>query len=234
VRPGPDNRWFYVHVMKTGGTSLQTLFQRQHGVRHVYPSHLDEPIFGAKMSPKRLAGLSPERLDEIFVFSAHLPAAARALLPYPTRSLTTLREPVARTISWLRQNQRTHSPDASLEQIYDVTAARRAYADNHQTRMFAVRPDDDVDSFTNHIEIDEQRFAEATARLDETDLVGFQEDLPRFIETVADQFGYDDRHVPQRNVAAGDVTVSQALCRRIAEDNAWDVAFYDYARQTRG
>jgi hypothetical protein len=234
MRPGPDNRWFFVHVMKAGGTTVQALFQRNHEARHLYPCHLDEPIFGAKMNPQRLAQLTPERLDEIYVFSGHLPVTTREHLPYPTRTMTTLREPVDRTVSWLRQNQRVHSPGATLEEIYDHAQARRAYADNHQTRMFAVRSSDRVESFTSFVEIDEQRFAEATARLDELDMVGFQDDLERFVATVADRFGYVERQVLAKNVASGDYRISKTLRRRIAEDNAYDLAFYEYACQTRG
>ncbi|MGI9600804.1 MAG: hypothetical protein ACR2QE_02895 [Acidimicrobiales bacterium] len=233
MRPGPDNRWFFVHVMKTGGTTVQTLFTKYHDRRNVYPCQLDEPMFNAKMNPRFLRQLSAERLAEIHVFSAHMPAATTETLPYPTRTLTVLREPIARTVSWLRQNQRIHSPEASLEQIYDVEAARRAYADNHQTRMFAIRPSDDVNSFTNYIEIDETRLAEAQQRLDNTDMVGFQDDLGRFMAAVADRFDYPESVVPNRNVATGDYQVSDALVARIEEDNAADLEFYQYARTTR-
>ncbi len=233
MRPGPDDRWFFVHVMKTGGTTVRALFDRHHDIRHLYPCELDEPMFEAKINPQRLLGLSAERLDEIHVFTAHIPATARELLPYPTRTMTVLREPVARTISWLRQNQRIHSPQAPLEQIYEVEQARRAYADNHQTRMFAIRTSDRVNSFTNYIEIDDHRFAEAKARLDEMEMVGFQEDLEPFLDAVADRFGYTERRVPSMNVGRGDFEVSDSLRQRIAADNAWDIEFYRYAREAR-
>lgn len=233
TRPGPDNRWFFVHVMKTGGTTVRALFDANHDKRHLYPCHLDDPIVKAKIDPQFIRGLSPERLDEIHIYSAHIPAYAREFVPHPTRSLTVLREPVARTISWLRQNQRIHSPDATLEQIYDVEAARRGYADNHQSRLFGARSSDELNSFTNYIEIDDARFAEARARLDDTDMVGFQEDLERFLDVVAVRFGYETRAVPSKNVAEGTVEISDALRRRIEADNAYDIEFYEYARRTR-
>lgn len=233
MRPGPDNRWFFVHVMKTGGNTVRELLNRNLDRRHLYPNPSDQPRTRAKVHLPFLRDLPAERLDEIHVFTVHMPWCATQLLPYPTSTMTVLREPVERTVSWLRQRQRLHEPGTPFEVLYD-DPARLAYADEHQTRMFSAELDDGLEAFTDPLPVDERRLELAKQRLDATDIVGFQDDMEGFFATVCDRLGLDVRDAPARNVAEGSVEISPSLRQRIIDDNRYDLALYDYARRTRG
>ena len=83
--------------------------------------------------------------------------ATRATIPYVASSsldadpvtLTLLRDPVARTISYLKHCKRYHDQhrDLSLEEIYDDPFFFRCFIHNHQTKIFAMTTDDKLESY---------------------------------------------------------------------------------------
>ena len=97
----PD-RILVVHVMKTAGTSLRRMLQKEYGPRRVYPGdfHLNKLPDGCYPSAKALLenfrALPPHN-----VLVGHFTAAFADQLPVPYRTATFLREPVQRSLSHL-------------------------------------------------------------------------------------------------------------------------------------
>jgi len=228
----PDTQFFFLHVMKTGGTTFRGHIDNNFDPDVVFPQPgVDEHLFAAKANIEYLQALPSERMAGLRMLSAHVPIGLTDRLGMEFTYLTLLRDPVDRTLSWLRQRQRNHQPDESLTEIYDQKTILRAnYVDNHQVKQFAITADDGAVNHLHPVEMDESRLAIAKANLDRVDVVGFQDRFDDFLAELADRFGWTIAPVPDRNVGI-DAPIHDALWRRIDEENPWDRAFYEYARQ---
>ena len=105
MSPDDGQRFFFIHLMRTGGTTFEQQLRKSFPRAEVYPNpdldfpdgdimhHLDVPY---------LLGLPPERLDAIRLFYGHFPYVVTEMLGGGFVTLTVLRDPVERTISLLR------------------------------------------------------------------------------------------------------------------------------------
>jgi hypothetical protein len=139
---------FFVHIMKTGGTSVSRLLLEHFGEKAIYPpADAMGPTLN-KMKPSELLELPPEQRAHIQVYSVHMPAWVAGAVAPEFCSFTVLREPVARTISHLRQAASTPWASESLEEIWDDPQWRLRLVD-YQTPFFAgdereARPPEDL------------------------------------------------------------------------------------------
>ena len=78
------------------------------------------------------------------MFTGHFPFMASEQLDPELVTLTVLREPIARTISILKQFKRREERfrDLPLEAVYDDRPIFRFFVENHQTKVFALAPED--------------------------------------------------------------------------------------------
>lgn len=146
----PERTYFFLHVMKTGGTSM---------LRHIvdnFPRGQAEPDLRVELeksgqgtdptygSLERLASLPDERRREIRIFAGHYPFMATGLVPTEV-TMTVLRDPVERTISLLRHTKRHERDkrDSSLEEIYEDPWIFPLLIRDYQAKLFALEPDDD-------------------------------------------------------------------------------------------
>jgi len=140
-----------------------------------------------------------------------------------------LRDPVDRTISHLKQLKAADPAGRSLEQIYEDPAIHQSVLHDHQVRMFALAPSDDIEGYYSlPLDIDDARFTRACDNLAQLDLVGFQHRYDAFEAALVDRYGWTLANV-ERLRRSEPLEVSAALRRRIAEDNRADVAFYEHA-----
>lgn len=134
---GPE-RWFFVHVMKTGGTAAGHAVGTAYDTDRVYPPRREpaaKPDAVAKMKVRSLLALPATERARYDYFSVHMPAwVAEVAAPHHRRA-TVLREPVARTVSHLRHIARTIE-GVSLEEIFADDAIRERLAD-YQTQLFS-------------------------------------------------------------------------------------------------
>jgi hypothetical protein len=118
-------RFFFVHVMKTGGTSFVFQLSANFAPAEVYPNEILDRRAPTDLEPYAsladLERLSPQRRAQIRVFTGHLPFAARELIGPDVVTLTLLRDPVERTISVLKHFKRLYARyrDLPLDAIYD-------------------------------------------------------------------------------------------------------------------
>jgi hypothetical protein len=244
-------RFFFIHVMKTGGTSfvfqMLTNFERD----EAYPSAIDRSsptdVTPYASIPKLLA-LSPERRDRIRVYAGHLPYIASELIGIDVVRLTLLRDPVDRTVSMLKHVKRLFEryADHAIEAIYEDPAVFRSFIDNYQTRMFALTIEERDRALAaaasgaapapgpHAAPLDERRFAQAKAHLANVDVVGLNERYSAVLAELHTRFGWWPDGVPttaRTNDSSEDWIASAELRRRIADDNAYDMEFYEYAKE---
>ncbi|MFM7260117.1 MAG: hypothetical protein ACKO3W_05880 [bacterium] len=238
-RSGP-HRFFFVHVMKTGGTSLAFHLTRPFSERERWPAEPDraspldvEPY----TSLTALRDIDPARRAEVRLFAGHLPLCARELMGPDVVTLTVLREPVARTVSVLKHFRRLwpRFANASLDEIYEEPFIFRHFVENFQARVLALTGADGTRSFCSRasyrslrdalaaaeplpepavdatVTIDAGRTAAACAALEGIDALGLTDDLVGFVAELQRRFGW----WPDGIDATGRVNVS-------AED--WDVS----------
>jgi hypothetical protein len=92
------------------------------------------------MLVSHLLQLPAERHAAIRAYTGHFPYVATRLLDMPLTTLSLLREPVARTISYLKHCKR-YQPrhrDLALEAIYEDLFFYPTLIHNHQTKIFAM------------------------------------------------------------------------------------------------
>ena len=249
TEPEPP-RFFFIHVMKTGGTSFVFQMLANFEADEAYPSAIDRSsptdVTPYANIPKLLA-LSPERRARIRVYAGHLPYVASELLGFPVVRLTLLRDPVDRTVSMLKHVKRLFEryKELSLEEIYEDDPVFRHYLDNAQTKVFALTAEErdralasmaanpDPAPLARSMPIDAGRLEQAKANLANVDVVGLNESYGDFLEELHSRFGWWPAGVKQQaraNVSAEGWTVPAGLRARIADDLAVDMEFYEYAQ----
>jgi hypothetical protein len=257
-------RFFFIHVMKTGGTTLVFQMLENFEPDEFYPGEIDRSSTTDAVpyaSIPKMQALSPERRARIRLYTGHLPYVASELLGLDVVRLTMLRDPIDRTISMLKHVKRLFEGYSalSLEEIYDDEAVFRRQIDNYQTKVFALSAEEregvlamsraNADASTGvdpipplpersggprPVVIAEHRFARAKSNLANVDVIGLSERYGDFIEELRARFGWWPDGVRQRglaNVSSEDWGVSPELRRRIADDLAVDMEFYEYAKE---
>ncbi|MGO9875603.1 MAG: hypothetical protein ACLPVY_17605 [Acidimicrobiia bacterium] len=229
-------RFFFVHVMRTGGTTLEQQLRRSFPTAEVYPNpDIDFPAGDVMhhLEVPYLLGLSPERLDKIHLFYGHFPYIVTEMLDAELVTVTLLRDPVERTLSLLRvmREQRPAWRELTLEQIYDDVNMFPRLIHNHQTKVFSITRHDRPRSYRDEILIDGARLELAKQNLGRVDLIGLTEQYDTFTATLRDRFGFQLSARARMNAAAGSADETSHLRTRVAADNTIDVAFYDYARE---
>jgi hypothetical protein len=225
---------FFVHVMKTGGATFRRHIDHNFPAPGaVYPdAKVDADIREANILVQRLLHLPRERRAPIRVIAGHFPFVTSRLLDTQPETLTLLRDPVARTISYLKHCKRyhPHHRELPLEAIYDDPFLFPTLIRDHQVKIFSMTEHDPLESYMDVIEIDDDRSRIAEANLRSVDVVGVHERYDDFLADVRQHFGWEIRERSSWRVSEEDWTVDDAFRRRIAVDNARDVEFYEFAR----
>lgn len=224
-------RLFFLHVMKTGGATLLSHILRNYERSAIYPyKSEDADIYRANYSLDYLTQLAPERRDRIQIYTGHFPFVAVDLLEEPLTTITVLRDPVERTLSYLRHCRLHHEQHRgmALEEIYEDPIYFPCFIHNHQAKLFALTEADGPKSYMEVLEVDQRRLDLAKENLTRVDVVGLQEDFEGLLARLRFQLGWRIDRIPSRRVNPGE-PVAASFRKRIAEDNAADVEFYRHA-----
>jgi Sulfotransferase family len=233
------HRYFFVHIMRTGGVALRRRLMNHFGDAAVYPTRgLDgtNPV-----KSYLLIDYLRERLeargDQIRVITGHFPLRTVELIDGRFTTLTLLRDPVERTLSRLRQVQQEQSflerrarasrrAGKPLEEIYELP---RGVANNNMTKMLSLTPEEMSASMFTRVELDRDHLERAKEALAGIDAFGLQERFEDFCERLAARFGWQLGEPDVVNATAR-VDAPKSLRARIAEDNALDVELYEFAK----
>jgi hypothetical protein len=239
MRDAGERRYFFIHLMKTGGGTVWHDIKLNYRRQLVYPDS-DESGAGpdewgvSYYDMERLLSLSPERRDVIRVYTGHFPFVASEMLGFDDMvTFTVLREPVERTISYLKHCQRFHPQHRGrpLIDIYDDGFINPFFIANHQAKVFAITAEDEPETIMDVIDIDDERLDIAKRNLEKVDIVGFNDDFAAFLSQLSAQFGWKVGAAPDMHVGGDDTTVDDVFRERITNDLARDIEFYAFAKQ---
>ena len=229
-----SRRVFFVHMQKTAGTALRQGLINHFGKRAVYPTQgVDgtdptQLVTSTDYLRERLAA----RGDEIEAITGHFPLCTAELLDGRYTTVTLLREPVERTLSYLRHHRKEDPADRdkSLEEIYEDPFRFQGFVHNHMTKMLSLTPAEMTDGMLTPLKLDESHLERATDALSGIDAIGLQERFDEFFAWLTDRFGWRLGE-PETLNTTDPVEVPGSFRYRIAEDNALDVELYELAEE---
>ena len=230
----PPRRVFFAHMQKTAGTALRQGLINHFGKRTVYPTqgvdgtNPTQLVTSTDYLRERLAA----RGDEIEAITGHFPLCTTELLDGRYTTVTLLREPVERTLSYLRHHRKEEHADRdkSLEEIYEDPFRFKSFVHNHMTKMLSLTPAEMTDGMLTPLELDERHLERAKDALGGIDAAGLQERFDEFFTSLVDRFGWRLGE-PETLNTTDPVEVPQSFRERIAEDNALDVELYEFAKK---
>jgi Sulfotransferase family len=221
-------------MQKTGGLSLYVRMWRYFGRSAVYPDPSDgDPVAVApQLMVDTLLKRWKARREEIQVVVGHFPLCTMELLDAEFTTLTVLRDPVERTLSYLRHHRDTTPPDRerSLEDIYEDPLRFHHFIENHMVKMLSLTAEEMTDGMMTPIDFDRGRLRRAKRALRKIDEVGLQHDLESFAQRLERRFRWQLGEPVHENVTKP-VTVPDSFRARIAEDNRLDMELYEYGRK---
>ena len=233
-RAAEPERFFFVHMQKTGGTSLFTRTKRQFGEAGVYPNDSDGDTWD--MAPQLMVPVLlerwPKRRDQIRLIGGHFPLCTRELLDADFRTFTVLRQPVERTLSYLRHHRELNPTDLTLEEMYEDRAHLmhfRHFIGNHMVKMLSLRSDEMTDGMMTLVDLTVTAWRKPRGRWAKWTSSASRKTSRA---SPSDSSATDWRlGAPRRDQPTRPVKVSRSLRRRIAEDTALDRELYEYAQE---
>jgi hypothetical protein len=232
----PVRRFFVAHMQKTAGTALRDRLRASFTDDEIYPNASDgaDPRLSV-ISVSHLRERWAARGEKIRLLTGHFPLRAVELLGEPFVTMTVLRHPVERTLSFLRhqaeRRQRGATEDTPLVEIYEEPFRFQHMIQNHMVRTLSLSPEEMVahDGVLTPVPYTRERLELAKEALTGLDLFGLQDRFEDFCRELGDRYGLDVGEPLRSNITEA-TEVPDGLADRIAEDNALDVELYEYAR----
>lgn len=227
---GEPERFFFVHLQKTGGTALFQRLLEHFDPAEVYPMPEDRGKIAAVLDVDHLIDRYREHRHELRVVTGHFPVCTVDVLDGPFTTFTLLRHPVERTLSLLRRRQAVEARfhGLALEEIYE-DAALQDIIRNHMVKMLSLTSAEMGSTpLTLPVDFDDERLATAKGNLEDIDVVGLQEQFDDACEELETRFGWDlgAARFANRTTARA---VTDELRERIAVDNRLDMDLYRFA-----
>jgi hypothetical protein len=234
TRDPAGERYFFVHLQKTAGTTMRMRLARYFGAEAVYPNGREEAkdVFYVIASVDHLLQRLRVRGHEVRVIAGHYPLCTLDLLEGEYRTFTILREPVARTLSYLSHHRQNTPEDRhkSLEEIYDDPFRFHGLAHNHMTKMFSLTTEEMSDDMLTRVEFTPERVERAKENLGGVEMVGVQDRFEEFCGELNERFGWRLGDQPTfANTGGEPIEVPDSFRKRIIEDQAADIELYEFA-----
>jgi hypothetical protein len=230
-----QRRFFFAHVQKAAGTSLYRQLQRHFEREQIYP---DPSEYGAGPTRNLLVSQLREgyriRRDQIRIVTGHFPIRCRELLGDEFTTLTVVRDPVERTLSYLRHHRRRTPADAErpLEELYEDPIRFHGLIHNNMVKMFSLSPEEMLagDGLMTRVEdFTPARLERAKDGLAKVDVLGIDVHFDEFVDELTTRFGWRLGAPEHANWTQPD-DVAESFRRRIAADNEADGELFCFAR----
>ena len=224
--------FFYMHIMKTAGTSLVSAMERNFTADAIYPDkELGQGRAEQYWTVEALRKALPDARERVQLYCGHFPYVVGELIGSPI-VMTMLRDPVDRVVSHLRHCSRHFERyrGRSLAEIYEDPWHGPCLFTNYQVKQFALPLDDKLKGHIDLLEIDEANFDTALGRLHDVDHLGLVDGYEQFVDEVFSRHGwkrFDDRRL--QTSPESDPGIPESLRRRIESENEADREFYTRA-----
>lgn len=227
-------RFFVVHLQKTAGTTLRDRMRATFANDEIYPNATDGPVGHSVISLSHLVQRWRDRGEELRLVAGHFPLSTVQLLDAEFVTLSVLRPPVDRTLSYLRHQRKLNPADreGSLEDVYDDPFRFNGLVRNHMVRMFSIGAGEmtEGDGVLTDIEDTPERLEAAKAGIASLDALGLQPDFEAFWDELVQRFDLEPVQRGRSNTTPPEEAPAH-LVERIIEDNALDIELYAYAEE---
>ena len=224
-----------MHLQKSAGTTLRDRFRATLASEAIYPNPTDGVVGHSVISLSNLLERWRARRDELRLIAGHFPLSTVELLDADFLTLSILRPPVERTLSYLRHQKMLNPADKvrSLEEIYDDPFRFNGLIRNHMTRMFSIGANEMAagDGVLTDVPDTRARLERAKEGIAGLSGFGLQPCFEEFWEDFAPRHGLEVGEPMRSNRTEPDDGVTDALLARIADDNAADLELYDFAER---
>jgi hypothetical protein len=226
----PIQRYFFMHIPKTAGTTLHKRLIHHHGDA-LYPLPPDRGEIDAAIDVDWVQNRFRTNAEQIRIVVGHFPLCLDELLRVPLTTFTLMRHPVERTLSFLRRRQRDPQyRSASLEEIYADPYLLHGLIHNYMVKVLTLTVDEARRGVRTMVPHDDSRLERAKHNLQHRiETFGLQEDFEGFCKHLAVRFGWDLAGPTVVN-RTEPVDVTDEFHERIAHDNAYDVDLYSFAK----
>lgn len=216
-----------------------------------YPSPVhDHDMITAKVSVSYLLGVPRTRLEEVDLFSPHMPHAIIALLGLDLFTVVAVRNPIDRVRSVLDLMASDVNADGTgvLERVYSESEWARSWLVANQLgfylgttgeqlqRIIAKRPDPhgfsgvrDSENARAILGTEDELVTSACRTLESIDAVGLTEGSEELASELAIRLDLPKQSAPRVHVGAGR-DLSADLRRRLEVSTAADMMIYEFAR----
>lgn len=231
--PLVDRPIFFVHLQKTGGTSLLFQFRALFEAEQIFPNKDDgDPLtVGPQFVPDRLVEGWERRGGQLRLIIGHYPYAVMDRFGTRFITMTVLRDPVERTLSYLRHHRFVHPEDRGrgLVEIYEDPFRYRAMIHNHMVKMLGMTAEEMApEGMLTELDCTDDHLERAMMRLSRFDVVGLQSDMADFTRRIRGKFGLPVEAAVRVNETPP-MPVEQSFRDRIERDNALDVRLWRFA-----
>lgn len=145
-KPLGDKRFFFVHVMKTGGSSFADVLGMNFADDQRYPEAVLSPDLtslhriGAYTCVPKLVDAVNAQEGRLRLIRGHVPYAVRSLLDDHYEVITVLRDPVERTLSYLKHCRKYHKEHSTkaIEEVYEEAWFFESFIHDYQTKVFSM------------------------------------------------------------------------------------------------
>jgi hypothetical protein len=224
-------RYFFMHIPKTAGMTLYHRLIRCHG-KALYPLPPDRGRVEAAVDIDHLTRCFAMHRSQIRVVVGHFPRCIDEVLGVPLTTFTILRNPVDRTLSFLRRRKlRQENRDIPIEDLYADPYLLHGWIHNFMVKALTMTVPEMQQGVASMVPYDEDRLEQAKHVLEHRiELFGLQEDFDTFCEELSARFGWDLGNDSLLANQTSGMDVSDELRERIAHDSTLDMQLYDFAR----
>lgn len=220
-------RYLFLHIMKTGGTSLRRMLIARLGADAVYPNDADLARLPNGWYP--LAGPLLEVLPSVrphTILVGHLPYSLCERLPGRYEVITFLRDPVERSLSHMGEVIKAGPLAGSdpLDLIHDESFMRGHIA-NHQAKVLGM-PFGDI--YDPGVEVDAAMCGRAVENLRQCAFVGITERFEDSCRLFDQRFGTRlSRRIRRDNIGRKKPNVHRdELVKALLPHLEWDLRLY--------